>query len=599
MGSDLYTVSVRTYREHTTEGARARLAAYGHGPAAADFFSGEGPWIEIRLDLCSIHPDAPIGWDPLFLIRLLDEAVYRSARTDGSGWDFERTPLAERYPGLWKMGMNLEKEEDGVVKIVEVEYRKNPQPREGRADDPYGDTGTIAAFVHKKYAPNIADFGWWESRAWGGGGWFWRNFPAERPPIRAEIRPVRAALHMPSTDHNEYTTLAPRAGGGVWAATQTCLFAVTATAEGEGRAEQVLDLMADTRVKVSGVARLAAQADGTLWMQARNAIVRRAPTGETTVFERGKALPCKKIEHLDASPDGHVFAGSDAGLFCLEPDGQWTLVRDGLAERAVRRVTALPGGAAWIVGNRHVTRRNADGSLERFQSRQGIDSAYQVAALPDGGVWAIAFWKPPAYVAPGAGRAVPDEVCAGVLPGGVRHVATGPDGALWCTGMRGYLARLRNGDVPRAYVWDGPPTGLWDDVAEIAVAPEGDVWLRLGGGVIAGVRASDLAAADAAPPLNADMPHLAGVRPASFGPAQAAPGGAPTIDFKGKTVVITGTLSKLTRAEAQRVLADRGAVLSDAVNKKTDYLIVGIKPSSKLKKAQSLGIPVLDEDALL
>jgi hypothetical protein len=88
--------------------------------------------------------------------------------------------------------------------------------------------------------------------------------------------------------------------------------------------------------------------------------------------------------------------------------------------------------------------------------------------------------------------------------------------------------------------------------------------------------------------------------PVVFGPpAPPLAAAAPAIDFQGKTVVITGTLSKLTRDEAHRVLGQRGAVISESVNKKTSYLLCGLKPSSKLQKAQSLGIPVLTEDVLL
>lgn len=595
MGSDCYNVTVQTYREHTTEQAIARLAAYGWPPEPGTFFTGEGPWIEIRLDVRCVHPDAPIGWDPLLVIRWLDEAVYRSARSDGSGFDFEKTPLADAYPGLWKMGRNIEREDESAARIVAVEFRKNPHPREGRASDPYGDTATIAAFIHKKYAPNIAGFDFWESRAWGGGGWYCRNWPEARRPILAEIRSIAPSAQVSSAQYNEYSSMAPRPEGGIWAATPTQLHAVTA--EGGGRAEVVLDIL--SALKQSGIRHLAVQQDGTLWMATTNAVIRRAPGGDTTVHVRGEALQCKKIECLAASPDGHVFVGAENGLHCLGPDGRWAHVRDGLADRAVRQVTALPGGVAWAVGSRHPTRRNADGSLDKFQARQGVDSAHRALALPGGGTWALPWAANPAYVAPGAGRAVPDELCPRVMPGGVRHGAIGPDSALWCIAQRGFLARLRQGDTPRVYAWNDQDLALWNNAAEICVSGEGDVWVRLGDGRLVAVRAADIAAADASPPMNADMPHLKGITPVSFGPAAPVQAAAPAIDFKGKTVVITGTLSKLTRDEAQRALSERGASLSDSVNKKTHYLIAGIKPSSKLQKAQSLGIPVLTEDVLL
>jgi DNA ligase (NAD+) len=76
-------------------------------------------------------------------------------------------------------------------------------------------------------------------------------------------------------------------------------------------------------------------------------------------------------------------------------------------------------------------------------------------------------------------------------------------------------------------------------------------------------------------------------------PAQAAD--AP---LNGLTFVITGTLSGLQRDQAEDALRELGAKVSGSVSKKTSYLVVGADAGSKLAKAQSLGVPVLDEAAL-
>lgn len=65
----------------------------------------------------------------------------------------------------------------------------------------------------------------------------------------------------------------------------------------------------------------------------------------------------------------------------------------------------------------------------------------------------------------------------------------------------------------------------------------------------------------------------------------------------GKTFVITGTLSRPRDAIKDELLA-LGAKVAGSVSKKTDYLIAGADSGSKLEKAQALGVPVLDEDAL-
>ena len=70
--------------------------------------------------------------------------------------------------------------------------------------------------------------------------------------------------------------------------------------------------------------------------------------------------------------------------------------------------------------------------------------------------------------------------------------------------------------------------------------------------------------------------------------------------FSGKTVVLTGTLQKLTREEAAERLEALGAKVSGSVSKKTDLVIAGEKAGSKLAKAQQLGVQVIeDEDELL
>jgi DNA ligase (NAD+) len=67
----------------------------------------------------------------------------------------------------------------------------------------------------------------------------------------------------------------------------------------------------------------------------------------------------------------------------------------------------------------------------------------------------------------------------------------------------------------------------------------------------------------------------------------------------GKTFVLTGSLSSLTRGQAEERIKGLGGGIGSSVSKKTDYLVVGADPGSKLEKAQRLKIPILDEAAFL
>ena len=74
---------------------------------------------------------------------------------------------------------------------------------------------------------------------------------------------------------------------------------------------------------------------------------------------------------------------------------------------------------------------------------------------------------------------------------------------------------------------------------------------------------------------------------------------APTGDrFAGKTFVLTGTLPTLTRDEASAMIKSQGGKVSGSVSGKTDYVVAGDAAGSKLTKARSLGVTVIDEDEL-
>jgi len=62
--------------------------------------------------------------------------------------------------------------------------------------------------------------------------------------------------------------------------------------------------------------------------------------------------------------------------------------------------------------------------------------------------------------------------------------------------------------------------------------------------------------------------------------------------------VLTGTLPELTREEATEMVLVAGGKVTSSVSKKTDYVVAGATPGSKLEKAERLGVTVTDEPGL-
>jgi DNA ligase (NAD+) len=83
-----------------------------------------------------------------------------------------------------------------------------------------------------------------------------------------------------------------------------------------------------------------------------------------------------------------------------------------------------------------------------------------------------------------------------------------------------------------------------------------------------------------------------GVAPRPYQPAARA--GA-NLAFAGKTFVLTGTLPRRTRPEAEAIIKQLGGKVTGSVSKMTTYVLAGAEAGSKLEKARELGITVIDE----
>ena len=69
--------------------------------------------------------------------------------------------------------------------------------------------------------------------------------------------------------------------------------------------------------------------------------------------------------------------------------------------------------------------------------------------------------------------------------------------------------------------------------------------------------------------------------------------------FTGLSIVVTGTLPTLSRSDAEELIRQNGGTAASSVSKKTAFVVAGEKAGSKLTKAETLGIEVIDEAELL
>jgi len=127
--------------------------------------------------------------------------------------------------------------------------------------------------------------------------------------------------------------------------------------------------------------------------------------------------------------------------------------------------------------------------------------------------------------------------------------------------------------------------------ALLAATPE-EIEQTPGVGPVMAQRIHDQLAQEPMRALIADL-RAQGLRFEQEGPP---PGEGP---LGGRTFVLTGTLPDLTREEATRRIAAAGGRVTSSVSRKTDYLVAGASPGSKLEKAERLGVEVLDEAGLL
>jgi DNA ligase (NAD+) len=89
------------------------------------------------------------------------------------------------------------------------------------------------------------------------------------------------------------------------------------------------------------------------------------------------------------------------------------------------------------------------------------------------------------------------------------------------------------------------------------------------------------------------------LRQAGVGWPEATPMASGSRPLEGRIFVLTGTLTGMSRDEAKSQLQTLGGKVSGSISKKTDHVVVGANPGSKLAKARELGIELMTEEQLM
>lgn len=93
--------------------------------------------------------------------------------------------------------------------------------------------------------------------------------------------------------------------------------------------------------------------------------------------------------------------------------------------------------------------------------------------------------------------------------------------------------------------------------------------------------------------------RLARLKAAGIDPRYQSAASSGSQQFIGKSFVLTGSLEQLTRSEATRLIESHGGKVSSSVSRKTNYVVAGSDPGSKLTKAQAYGLNIIDEEQLI
>ncbi|ROV56661.1 NAD-dependent DNA ligase LigA [Neisseria chenwenguii] len=295
-------------------------------------------------------------------------------------------------------------------------------------------------------------------------------------------------------------------------------------------------------------------------------------------------MPSDASTMLSTSTSAALSAGISTTLSAGTSDGQNKKMPTKWAQNILDGIEASkqPDLARFLfaLGIRHVGERTAKVLAQAFGSLENVRRAPEpaLACLPD--IGAVVARSIAHFFAQDAQQAMIDELlAAGVSP---KNQAVTLPLAQYLTPEK-WLSRLPGFKISEnkaAALWDLAGKNIEGLINDNALPADWQAWRKISG---------NLSLLTAMQQFLAQMPSESDTMSSDGLNAAVA----------GKTFVLTGTLPTLKRDEAQAMIEAVGGKVSGSVSKKTDYVVAGEAAGSKLEKAQTLGVAVLDEQALL
>jgi uncharacterized protein YjbI with pentapeptide repeats len=555
MGSDLFSVNVEKYQElKTKEAIRSAILRGEDTEYAHHFFESQNEeyWVEITIFVNTIHPDACVELDELFFTRVLDEAV--SDWQNPNSIDYDKTPLRLLYPNLW----DYPKELNSVILVSTLNYFP------GKPMDKYAggmdDAVEATVYIPKKYVPNIEGLNYWDSRAWGGVN----RISVINEPKKMVVKKI---------DRDEFIS------------SNTKLVKNFFKFDKETKSWSAEKLEISDNIEESKSS-WSITTKGVLYKLGEKEVLHTKKTG----------LHANKINRLFHLSDGRVLAYSNSGLSVFENE-KWSIINN-YTVKGIENILVDDNDNIWLHKGKKVEVITKNYDLKSFDEvREKYLSSFNLlkdnkAILKSSNSIVLFDLK-----SMSSKKLVSYDT---INEKSFSYVRTDKNNNIWGI-SNGHLVLFRDGEKPIYFIYEEKlPSKLKNyqknpyDV--LYIENNNDITIvKYDVGTVK-IKNESIIEAINSKQLNSELVKDEDIPIISFDINKEAEPKGESIDFTGKTVVVTGTLSITTRAEAKAKLTELGAKVTDSVSKKTDFLICGEDAGSKLAKANSLGIRVLSEN---